>query len=325
MIALALGMMLVIAFVSVLGRCRSEMAINESLAQLEQAARQATDAVVLDLEHAGFYGFSGGSTWKLWRNGAIGAEADALRQSDAAQIRSPVAGLPAGAHACGANFAVDLEVAVQAANHSWLEGASRDCAPAGVAGGVHAGSDTLTVRHASRESTDPRAGRLQLYSRRRETHGAAAVFADGVVPGPRDEDAEVRDLEVRSYYIANNSVDRPGWPALRVKALTESRGAAQFRDEEVMPGVEDLQVELGVRDADGKLRFVTPDFVGLRAGHVVAVRVWLRIRADTTENGFEESRALQYSDTRFVPGALEATQRRALVQRTVFLRNSAPR
>ena len=71
------------------------------------------------------------------------------------------------------------------------------------------------------------------------------------------------------YYIANNSVERPGWPALRVKALTEVGGAAQFRDEEILPGVEDLQVEFGVARAaaDGATRvlYVAPGFCA-RAG-----------------------------------------------------------
>jgi hypothetical protein len=129
---------------------------------------------------------------------------------------------------------------------------------------------------------------------------------------------------VRKYYITNDSVDRRHWPALRVKALTESRGAAQFRDEEVLPGVEDLQVEFGVRDpADprGRLSFVAPDFPGLRSRTVAAVRLWLRIRADRTEAGYFDPRPLRYADVQFVPDALESRQRRLLVQRTVALRN----
>ena len=97
------------------------------------------------------------------------------------------------------------------------------------------------------------------------------LFADGRAPGPVDAHTEVRDVEVHTYYVANNSVGRPGWPALRVKSLTESRGAAQFRDEEMLPGVEDLQVEFGVV-ADGRrpaTRFVPPDFASLRDRRVV--------------------------------------------------------
>ena len=129
-----------------------------------------------------------------------------------------------------------------------------------------------------------------MYTRHLETHAPAALFADGDAPGPLDPLAEVRDVEVRSYYVANNSVGRAGWPALRVKSLTESRGAALFRDEEVMPGVEDLQVEFGVRDAglaDSALRFVAPDYPALRAQQLVAVRIRLRVRAEGPERGYD--------------------------------------
>jgi type IV pilus assembly protein PilW len=326
MIALTIGLMLTLAFIAVLGRCRHEMAAAESLAQLEDSARQSMDALVRDVEHAGFFGGSGGSTRQLWRNRMPIADAGALRQPDTSHPQAPVAGLPAGSHDCGMNFAVDLELPVQGANNSWPAGTeARNCDPTAAAGGVYAGADTLTVRHASLEPVKPRAGRLQLYLRRLEAHSPAALFADGLSPGPLDVDAEVRDVEVRSYYIANNSVGRPGWPALRVKALTESRGAAQFRDEEVMPGVEDLQVEFGVRDAGtaaSKLRFVTPDFPALRTQRIVAVRLWLRIRADSTEDGYEDARPLEYSDVAFIPDALQATQRRLLIERTVTLRNA---
>ena len=123
-------------------------------------------------------------------------------------------------------------------------------------------------------------------------------------------------LEVRTYYIANDSVGRAGWPALRVKALTESGGAAQFRDEEVMPGVEDLQVEFGVAPGTTRARRSTsrPTRDAARTGPIVAVRLWLRIRADTTEGGFRrrcatlELRRCRVSCRR----QLEARQRRML-------------
>lgn len=324
MIALVLGLFLTMAFIAALERCRGEMAANESVAQLESSARQAIDVLVLDLEHAGFRGLSGVGGLRLMRNGMVMAEGVALRQPDAAGPQAPAPGLPAGAHDCGVNFAVDLDLAVQGVNNSSGDNAG-DCAPTAVAGGARSGSDRVTIRHASLERVKPRSGRLQLYLRRLESHGIASLFADGQSPGPLDDDSEVRDVEVHSYYIANNSVGRPGWPALRMKTLTESGGAAQFRDEEVMPGVEDLQVEFGVRAAgiaDAALRFVTPDFPKLREQHIVAVRLWLRIRADSTERGHEESRALRYSDTRFVPDPREAGQRRLLIERTVVLRNA---
>jgi hypothetical protein len=151
------------------------------------------------------------------------------------------------------------------------------------------------------------------------------LFADGRAPGPVSDDAQIRDLEVHTYYIANNSVGRPGWPALRVKSLTESGGAAQFRDEEVLPGVEDLQVELLIAEADAggesRLRYVAPDAPLARAGRAIGVRLWLRIRSDSTESGFSDARPLEYADTRFTPGPAEAAQRRRLIVRTIALRN----
>jgi type IV pilus assembly protein PilW len=325
MVSLALGLLLLAAFIAVLQSCRREFAASESLASLQDSARQALSVIAPDLEHAGFFGFTNAPAGRYTRGGRVIAMGEALHQPDARHAVAAVPELPAGAHDCGVNFAVDLEFPVQGSNNSFAIGVdARDCAPTASAGGARPGADTLTVRHASTAVSRPLAGRMQLYSRRLEAHGPVELFADGRAPGPMDSEAEVRDLEVRSYYIANDSVDRRRWPALRVKALTEARGAAQFRDEEVMPGVEDLQVEFGLRDPadpEARLSFVATDFPALRDRQVVAVRLWLRIRADRTEAGYFDARPLRYAGVEFVPGPAEARQRRLLVQRTVSLRN----
>lgn len=303
MIALALGLALLAAFLVVVQRCREGFAAGESLARLQDAARHALSVLVPDIEHAGFYGFTNEPAMRL------------------------VTGLPAGTHACGTNFALDLAVPAEGSDNTFRLGRdARDCAPTSSAGGALAGADTLTLRRASHEVVAPHAGRLQLYSQSLASAGPLLLFADGRAPGPVDGDHAVRDLEVRTYYIASNSVERPGWPALRVKALTESRGAAQFRDEEILPGVEDLQIELGVASVaeDGAMRvhYVAPDAPRARRGRVVAVRLWLRIRADATEPGFKDERALSYANVAFTPSASEARQRRILIERTVALRNA---
>jgi hypothetical protein len=322
MIALVLGLFLLAAFLTVLGHCRDQFATNESLARLQDTARGALAALTDDIEHAGFFGFSNAAVPRVVRAGTTLAAAEALRQGDAA---IPVAGLPAGAHDCGVNFAIDLSQPVEGSDNAFAVGRdARDCAPTATAGGARAGSDTLTVRHASLAPVAAHAGRLQLYSRRRAAFGFLDLFADGTAPGETGDDAQVRDLEVHTWYVANSSVDRPGWPALRVKSLTEARGVAQFRDEEVMPGVEDLQVELTVAPAGDatRARHVAPGSPEARAGTVLAVRVWLRLRSDVTEPGFVDARPLAYANTGFTPDAFEARQRRLLVDRTVALRNA---
>ena len=324
MVSMAIGLILLAAFIKMLDHCRSDFAANASLANLQDGSRHALSVLVPDLEHAGFYGTTSTPRLRLMREGNVMAEGAALMQPGASAV-PPARGLPAGAHDCGINLAVDLGPPVQGANNAFVPGVSaRDCAPTASAGGARNGADTLVVRHASLATSAARAGRLQLYSRRTDSQGIASLFADGQAPGPLDVASEIRDIEVHIYYVARSSVGRPGWPALRVKSLTESRGAAQFRDEEILPGVEDLQVEFGVStpgDANQRIRFVAPDFPLLSEHRVVAVRLWLRIRADGTERGFVDPRTISYAGIEFTPTAAEALQRRVLVERTVALRN----
>jgi Tfp pilus assembly protein PilW len=303
MIALTLGLFLVAAFMFVLQRCRASFAANESLARLQDGARHALSVLVPDIEHAGFYGFSRGSAVRL------------------------AGDLPAGANDCGTGFAVSLSVPAEGSNNIYRLGTDAgNCAPTSSAGGARADTDTLTVRHASLSPAAPRAGRLQLYSQSLSILAPLLVFSDGRAPGPVDSEHVVYDLEVRTYYIANDSVERRGWPALRVKALTEARGAAQFRDEEVLPGVEDLQVEMGIAtiaaDGTSRVSYVAPDSPRAKQGIVVAVRIWLRIRADATEPGFNDDRELTYANVTYTPTPADARQRRMLIERTVALRNA---
>jgi Tfp pilus assembly protein PilW len=300
LVATGISLGLVAAFLGVLQRCRNDYAAQESLARVQDAARHALHLIATDIEHAGFFGF---------------------RPADAVQLAS---GLPSGARDCGGSFAVDLAQAVTGTDNGYRPPEDAvDCEPTATANGASTSADTLTLRHASSERTSPRAGRVQVYS---SAMGSIPLmlFADGHAPGPVDQTHEVRDVEVRTFYIANSSVNRPGWPALRVKSLTESGGAAQFRDEEVMPGVEDLQVELRVASVDsGEVRFrpVAPGTALTPEERVVAIRVWLRVRADVTEPGYRDDRAWHYANTHFVPGVPESTQRRVLMERMVSLRN----
>jgi type II secretory pathway pseudopilin PulG len=327
LLAVCLGLALMTAFLVVLQRSRQNFDANESLAQVHDAARQALQVIATDVEHAGFFGFGPADGVQLVRGGSVLAEDAGLAQPLPGTPATPVAGLPAGAHDCGVNFAVDLVRAVQGSDNTYRIGhGARDCEPTASAGAASPTSDTLTLRHASLQVSEPRAGRLQLYTSALSSRGPLRLFADGHSPGPIDDAHEVRDLEIRTYYVANDSVQRPGWPALRVKSLSESRGAVQFRDEEVMPGVEDLQVQLDVEsEQDGARvrRQVDVDSAGALTGRVVALHLWLRIRADHTERGFHDDRTLDYANVSFTPDAGAAGQRRLLVSRSIMLRNQA--
>jgi type IV pilus assembly protein PilW len=162
-----------------------------------------------------------------------------------------------------------------------------------------------------------------------------------------DRHHEIHDFVVRAYYVARDSVGQRDFPALRVKSLTRSGAGASFDEDEVMPGVEDLQVQFGIdtdtgdRDNDGTpdgavaagsegapdasgqaTRYVNPDFVDLPRVQVVAVRVWLRIRADEPEVGFDDAQTYRYADVVYTPGGAERRFRRVLMSRTVAVRNA---
>ena len=102
-------------------------------------------------------------------------------------------------------------------------------------------SDTLVVRHAAATPARPQAGRLQL-----ETNLRTAVLAanGGGILGA---DARWHDLDVGVYYVSADSTGRTGWPSLRRKRLVGGTRPA-FQDEELVSGITDLQIEIGVDD-----------------------------------------------------------------------------
>jgi len=55
---------------------------------------------------------------------------------------------------------------------------------------------------------------------------------------------------------------------------------------------------------------------------VVAVRVWVRVRAEQPEVGFVDNKTYRYADVEFTPAGDEARFRRTLMSRTITLRNS---
>src|SRR3982751_2879452 len=84
MISLTLGLLLVVAFLVVVQRCRASFAVNESLARQQDAARHALSVLVPDIELAGFQGLGSSFT---------GTSATVVGE------------LPSGIHACGTGFA----------------------------------------------------------------------------------------------------------------------------------------------------------------------------------------------------------------------------
>ena len=331
MIAMTIGIATVVAALEVLAKVRDVYRINERLARLQEQGRTAFAMMEPDIEMAGLYGFTqDAETIRLISDGNrshVVASAPALRQfpiTVGAPLPPAVGSLPAGAHACGVNFAVDVSMPVQGSNNLFALGRSpgTDCGP--YQGRAQAGADTLTLRRVATQPSAPEANRLQIYAARETSRSAQYLFADGHAPGPIDDDHEVHDLLVRTFYVARDSVGQRGVPALRVKSLTRSGSSLTFDEDEVMSGIEDLQVELGVSlDGTGRAtHYVEPDSPALPGAQIVTVRVWLRVRADQAEPSFVDTRTYRYADMEFTPSGPERNFRRVLMSRTITLRNA---
>ena len=332
MIALVVGAVAVIAALEIYARGRDIYRVNERVARLQEQGRVAFATIEPDLELAGYYGFTQLADAIRFVRGANPdvpiATADQLRQFPfraGAPMPVPVPGLPAGAHACGVNFAVDVATPVQGSNDEFVLGRSPTaaCNP--------------YLRRVETQPGAAEANRLQIYASRHTSRSSQLMFADGNAPGVIDEHHRVHNLVVRVYYVARDSVGQRNVPALRVKSLTRSGTGVVFDEDEVMPGVEDLQVQFGIAASgnaeapaaspfgvtSGRVaRYVDPGSPDLRWAQVVSVRVWLRVRADLPEPSFVDARTYRYANAVYTPSGAERNYRRVLLTRTTTLRNA---
>jgi len=341
LVALAISSVLIVGAVYMYSQSRSSFTVSETVARLQENGRYALSVIEPEIQLAGYYGFSNSGGDFRFR-AAGGAETPI---ADMRQTRASFAGVPSSVHACGDNFVLDLYLPVQGANDSYdFAPNGANCAADG--GGALANTDTVVVRRASTGNAVADPDRIQVYINRLEPRNQLVFQAPGptIAPGPVVAGrTEVRNLVVNGYYIAQNSDSRPGTPALRVKFLAPgSAGQPAFDDEEIMSGIEDLQVQFGVDlgdddDGDGNpddlggdgladkvngraTRYVDPGAVILASAQVVSVRLWVLVRAEQPEVGYVNNTVYTYGSR--IVGPLNDGFRRVVMSRTVFLRNS---
>lgn len=270
-----------LAFVA---RGRDAGRAGEALAQLEETLDAALAVLVDEIRSAGYLGLAPPMS-------AVGS-ATPVGAAEAPEL--------AVAGSCGASLAHDLAQPVAAADGAYRAAPAIAIGCRASPGGrAQALTDTLILRHAGASPGRPVAGRLQLETNLR----AAQLRADGVARlGP---DARWHDLEVGVYYVSEDSTGRPGWPSLRRKRLVGGTRPA-FQDEELVSGIAEFQVELGLDDAvdaDASVdRWIAPGAIS--EGQVLrAVRLELEAVSDIAE------------------GSIPGGSRRKRVSRVVELRN----
>jgi type IV pilus assembly protein PilW len=307
MVALAIGAFLMIGAMTVFMQTRTTFRVTESVSRLQETARFALDSLEPEVRMAQYWGLTSRAE-KI--NGR-------LTPTDAAGI---------GPATCGNNWTINLIQPVQGANNSY------NWACAGQAP-VETNSDTLVVRHAGDDVVTPPnlAGQLAIVSSR---YDGTLFNTAATPPGYNPAFSEIHRLMVSGYYVQRQNLPNRPQPALRRKLLGTN---GLITDEEVIPGVEDMQVQFGLdMDAPGGInrgsvdRYVNPNSVIIdptNAGYnpnaeILAVRIWLRVRAERVENGFTDTATYVYADQNV--GPFNDGFRRVLVSKTIYLRNNRP-
>jgi prepilin-type N-terminal cleavage/methylation domain-containing protein len=240
LVALAIGSVLIVGAVTVYSNSRSTYAVNESIARLQERGRYVMSVIEPDIELAGYYGYTNlPDTLRLVNGAAPGsvlATAPQLRQRPIPPLPAaavPAPGLPASAQSLRHEFrrrraharaGFERRVRVRAG--------PRPATAMPLAAVPSTTADTLTLRRASTEPADADRGRssadLRLAAAQPERRSCCSPTASQ--PGAVDDDNDIFDLLVRAYYVAADSVENEGLPALRVKALTRVGTNPSFVD-----------------------------------------------------------------------------------------------
>lgn len=318
MVSISIGLFLLAGAVTVFGKTRDLYRTNEASARLQETARYAMSTIEADLRMANYWGLM--SRADLIENGPALDLANPPAVDPSYSLPATLTGYATTINSCGAMWAVKLPAYVEANDDAYGYGCAAFSAAVG-------GSDQLTVRRASADVIQPAslaasAGRIKLQTSRMQ----GSLFADGVLPfGYSSALSETRALVAHGYYVDQDSDDAAGTPSLRRKQLDFVGGAPAIVDLQVVPGVEDLQIEFGA-DLDGDQNadyFVQPATVIPAGDQIVAVRVWLLVRAETPDFAYTDVKTYSYA-SRVGPGSYTPADnfQRVLVSKTVALRNT---
>lgn len=304
MVAMVVGLLLIIGATQVYVNGHTAYNANESVSRMQETARYAMSIVEPDIRMSNYWGL------------VKGAASIVSGQSQQTATSSPNWG---GVTACGNNFATDLNTNLQADDNSYLLTWDGSTTPHATCNSLSTtdspsvvwntspmlSSDTLTVRRASAFKGTSTANWLQICSSRTE----GVLIWDGRTCNAASQ--QINNLIVDAYYVDQNSKQQTGFPSLRRKTLISATGnQSAFFDQEVIAGVEDMQLQFGIDPASPSTgvaaRYVNPtDLKAALAanGQVVAVRVWLMVRSDTPEYGFTDTNTYTYADRQVANGA----------------------
>lgn len=315
-----LGLMLIAGALTVHQRSLTATRNADTVARLQDAGRLALDVIEVDVRMAGYWGRFAQSSLIVNRAGPGQPLPAPFTSMQGTRI-----------DACGGSdsrWAIDLDRPLDGTDDTY----GLSCTAVGE---PRPGADALIVRRAAEAPSDLLvADRIHLQA----SHARGTLFVPS--PGctnPRDvaclpdgftpQDSQARALVVRAYYVASSSTQRADVPSLRRKSfgnVNAASTATALGDEEIVAGVEDLQVRLGLdEDGNGSVDGHGDPGAVPDGATVVTATIWLLVRAEDREPGHVDLTAYQYADMA-VPYVPRDEYRRVLVSRTFQLRNARP-
>jgi len=318
MIAMTIGVFLLMGTLTVFTQSRANFKVADSIARLQENARFALDTIEPDLRLAGFWG----------RTSAVGT------------IDATSAGVVVTCDTLDNSpdytaWTLNLQQKIWAVDEGSGYTDPVLGIPCSAANGAQAESDALVVRHAAALALAPVAGTIQVHGEL----NSGELLDNGIIPAGYVAWAQTRNVVANVYYVDQGSDLDPDVPSLRIKTLMPG---GIHQDQELISGVENLQVQFGVdttipndgivdRYVDADHNIINPTTPGTIVGaNVIAVRLWMLMRADAQENGFQDQATYLTPDQNLnVQTCAQGANcgypdnfRRLAVSKTIFLRNT---
>ncbi len=315
LVALVLGLIIVGGVMTLLVNSRASFSTSQNQAHMLDGGRFALHAIGRDLKLAGSFGPMN------WSQEITGGS-EAL--------------LGTALNDCDKMFYVEVSKKVFGSNQSNPFKANT-CLDSK---SYKKGTDILVVRYAIPTAVDdaaliPRVTYVQSFLSR----GQLFVAGSGVIPTIFPDNNH--RLVTHVYYINKDTEDGDGLPSLHRISLVAGTDGPEMRDEILVSGVENMQVQFGINDCDSQScprtinRYVdasNPIFGGkdwpdLSASFKIqAVRVWVLVRSESIENGLDTSGTFSMGSEKVVikPESNDS-YRRAVYSGVYKLRNAGER
>jgi len=286
LVAMVLGLFLVFALIQILLNGKASFGSANQMSRVQENGRIATGLLTTDLKRAGYMGGN----------------------SDIPNI-------------FGTTGQVTPDTSCSTGNNSWGRMVSRpieglDDTNAGyacIADATYLRGDVVTVRYTAPWIETGALEANKLYLRSSLFEGKIFLGSDqGLgVNAVMDTPQNVRELQAFSYFVGDSGRTCSG-AAIPSLFRVRLNDVGQPVTEELLPGIQDLQAQY----SDGE-RYYDADAVPDWSA-IVAVRIWLLVRAECPETGFIDGATYTLGDQVVTPND---SYRRQLYSNVVMIRN----